>query len=282
MTGEPSEGLDVVRPRVVIYLRGSDDDSDTSHQRFICNEYARTHGWNVVETYDEGGGQSGGKLHRPMFDAMLHRLAEKRDVSTLLLYKYDRALRNTKELLELKSFTDSLGIALVSATQPIQTGTPEGNAYFTMGGAFAQLELDFASARIRDAYKHVLAEGGTRPSASWRAKAKPDVSARWGRPPGAKDKKPRKRRWFRKPAEAASPIETIRVADLQAEIRSLDTLVKDKEQAWLTMEAGEARGELLRQIENARRDRAARVAVIESFVLRRASSGGQKAGEGGP
>ncbi|HVL49543.1 MAG TPA: recombinase family protein [Candidatus Thermoplasmatota archaeon] len=175
-----------------MYLRGSDDESDTSHQRFLCLEYAARNGLHVDEAdvYDEGGGYSGKKLVRVRFDEMLHRIMEHRDVDAIVLYKFDRALRKIKYLLELKEFCERHGVALISVTQNIDTGTPEGKAFFAIGGAFAEMEWDMASQRIRDAYRHVLAEHGTRPSVSWRAKETPLVSARWGRKPGSKDKQP--------------------------------------------------------------------------------------------
>lgn len=255
--------------RCAVYLRGSADESDTSHQRYICLEYARREGYVVLEVYDEGGGQSGRKIHREKFDAMLRRIAEQKDVDVLLLYKTDRALRKAKELLELKSFCEQHGVILRAATQPIQTDNPEGKAFFTVGGAFAELEADFASVRIRDAYHHILGEHGTRPSVSWRSKDKPMVARKWGRPPGSKDKTPRKRRWWKKPAEAASPLETISVSQLQGELKSLDAEIAGLEHSFMQMAPGVERDRVLDAWKEKRQKRDMLANVITEMVVKR-------------
>lgn len=270
----------VAAARAVIYLRGSDEESDTSHQLFVCREFCNREGMTVLAVYDEGGGLKGGDIHRKQFDMMLRRIAEERDVDVLVIYKTDRALRRTKELLELKAFCDRNGVRLVGATQPIDTRTPEGKAFFVSMGAWSELELDFASVRIRDAYKHLLAEHGTRPSVSWRGALKPLVSQKWGRPPGARDKKPRVRRWFRKPPEAASPLETISVMDLQADMKRLEGEIAAEEARWVAMPPSPERDAVFAGIGDKRRQREARADVISAMMRNRSARPAMRSGGG--
>lgn len=78
-----------------------------------------------------------GSLELPGLQALLARL-QPGDV--LVVWKVDRLARSLRGLLDVADRIRHAGAALRSITEPIDTGTPIGEAFFQLLGVFAQLE----------------------------------------------------------------------------------------------------------------------------------------------
>jgi DNA invertase Pin-like site-specific DNA recombinase len=82
---------------------------------------------------------TGSQMDRPQLTAALEYL---RSGDTLVLWKLDRAGRNTRGVLELVEDLTRRGIGLKSVTEQINTTGPIGTAIMTVMLAFGSLERD--------------------------------------------------------------------------------------------------------------------------------------------
>lgn len=85
-----------------------------------------------------------GALHLPRLEALVSTLSPGDE---LVVYKVDRLARSLRALLTLQDRLSSLGVSLRSLTEPIDTGTPIGRAFFQLLGVFAELERNLIRER---------------------------------------------------------------------------------------------------------------------------------------
>jgi site-specific DNA recombinase len=123
--------------RAVLYLRVSsagqvNTDYDPEGisipaQRRRCVEKARELGVEIVDEYVEPGKSATAISKRPVFQAMMSRIKNQRDISYVIVYSTSRMNRNWMEngavLLELRK----LGVSMISATENIDD-SPLGEA----------------------------------------------------------------------------------------------------------------------------------------------------------
>ncbi len=136
--------------RTVIYVRlsvhrGAEDPSTSPEgQEAAGRAYCAAQGWtvhSVVTDLDVTGGAKGLRLDRP-------GIQELRDVGAerVVFLKIDRIARNTKDFLTLaEEFT------LVSVKEGLDMGTAMGRFVATILAAFAEMELEMISGRVKDA-----------------------------------------------------------------------------------------------------------------------------------
>ncbi|GAA5227260.1 recombinase family protein [Paeniglutamicibacter antarcticus] len=121
------------------YARVSTTDQDAALQTSALEAAGCTR----VFTDD---GVSGTKAERPQLTAMLDHL---REGDTVVIWKFDRLGRNTKNLLDLIETIEAKGCMFESLTERIDTAGPMGKAMLTIMSAFAQLERDQIVERTR-------------------------------------------------------------------------------------------------------------------------------------
>ena len=132
------------------------DESKTSldQQVAACEALAAAHGWEVASVYREEG-VSGAKpaedrieLQRLIADAR----ADQFDV--VLVHKFDRFSRSTREGLNvLHELEEGMGVRVLSASEDIDASTPPGKLFRSMLLQFA----DFERERIRErAWRNLL------------------------------------------------------------------------------------------------------------------------------
>ena len=157
--------------KIALYSRVSTADQTTENQVIRLKEYAEARGLKY-DTYTE---TMSSRKTRPIKAQLLSKLRAG-EYSGVIVYKLDRWGRSSTELiLELKEFTEK-GISFVSLTENLDFSTATGKLHFHILSAFSSFERDLISSRTREGLHRAKTQGKT-----------------LGRPPGAKDKKKRKK-----------------------------------------------------------------------------------------
>lgn len=150
----------------------STEEQTTENQRLILIEYAERRGFNY-EVFEE---VESTRNTRPLKQKLLGRLRAM-EFDGLLVLKLDRWARSLRELtLELEEI-HAKGVTFISLNDSIDMSTATGRLQFQILSAFAEFERNLISERTKEGLARARSQG-----------------KRLGRPPGSKDKKPRKRR----------------------------------------------------------------------------------------
>lgn len=109
---------------------------------------------------------TGTKANRPELNRMRDQL---RSGDTIVITRLDRLGRSTKDLLNLASDLQDIGVNLEVIEQNINTSSPEGKLFFTLVASFAEFEREIMRARTIDGLASARARGrigGRKPSMS--------------------------------------------------------------------------------------------------------------------
>src|SRR5881296_1553313 len=145
--------------RVALYARVStkNNGQDPQTQLIALREYASHRGFEIIDEYVDVG-ISGAKDRRPELDRLM-RDARRRKIDAVLVARFDRFARSTKELvLALEEF-QALGIDFVSLNESIDTSTPIGKFFFNVVAAFAEFERSIIRERVRQGVERARAQG---------------------------------------------------------------------------------------------------------------------------
>lgn len=144
-------------PRVALYARVSTTDQTPDNQLRDLREYARARGWTTVTEYVDHG-VSGTKERRPALDDLMAAVrARKLDV--VVVAAFDRFGRSTRHLVEALELFRHLGVEFVSLREQIDTGSPLGQAVFTIIAAISQLERSLIVERVKSGLRRARAQG---------------------------------------------------------------------------------------------------------------------------
>jgi DNA invertase Pin-like site-specific DNA recombinase len=134
--------------KAALYMRVSTrgHGQDTETQAIALREYASHRGFEIVEEYADRG-FSGAKERRPALDRLMEDARAKK-FDAVLVARFDRFARSTKHLITALEEFKALGISFASLAESVDTSTAMGEFFFTVLGAFAQLERNVIKERI--------------------------------------------------------------------------------------------------------------------------------------
>lgn len=153
--------------RVVGYVRISrnrEEETSTTTQAESIKAYCAAHGWLLVDIITEPGQSAfkASRSRRPGFRKAMGLIAAGA-ADTFMVWKLDRAARNTLDLL--KFVQEDLAVhdaQFVSVTESFDTSTPMGRAMLTIVAALAELESAQKQERALEWHEHRRANRMTR------------------------------------------------------------------------------------------------------------------------
>ncbi|MCM1277038.1 MAG: recombinase family protein, partial [Lachnospiraceae bacterium] len=146
--------------KTAIYLRRSKyDDKSLSIEAQLAECKAKLKEGEEYEVYCDNGISGKSAENRPEFMRMVEDV-RRGLISTVIIKKYDRFARNTKEFLSYVADFEAHGVAVISIQENFETLTPAGNTMRTVFAAFAEFERETIAGRIRDNYAYKARETG--------------------------------------------------------------------------------------------------------------------------
>lgn len=128
--------------KVAIYLRVSTQDQTVENQKLPLIEYCKRMNWQ----YDIFEEKESTRKTRPIQWELFNKLLKK-EYDGLLIYKFDRWARSTKELVEHMETLVERGVRVISYSENLDLDSSMGRAMLTIISAFAQLERDLIRER---------------------------------------------------------------------------------------------------------------------------------------
>ena len=136
--------------RVALYIRVSSADQMKNSSMDVQADRLKRHckeNKYLFRIYREKG-ESGYSTDRPEFQRMLQD-AEMGKFEMILVDKIDRLCRNIRDLVDVYSDLDELGVGIKSLSEPIDTIHPMGKYFLYQLGLFAEMERDWFRERSR-------------------------------------------------------------------------------------------------------------------------------------
>jgi DNA invertase Pin-like site-specific DNA recombinase len=131
-------------------------DQDPSVQEQPLRDLISQREWNLFRVYFDRA--SGAKERRPGLQALM-AAARRGELDVIVVWRFDRFARSVKQLiLALEEFR-ALGIDFVSHQEALDTGTPMGQAMFTIIAAMAELERSVIRDRVVAGMEHARQHG---------------------------------------------------------------------------------------------------------------------------
>lgn len=137
--------------KVACYIRVSTLEQAQSgysigEQKERLTKFCEANGWHVVDYYIDAG-HSGATLDRPELQRLISDIGR---YDTVAVLKIDRMSRNQKNFLYLiEDVFKKNGVAFVSMSEQIDSGTPMGNMMISIISSFAQLEREMITERMQ-------------------------------------------------------------------------------------------------------------------------------------
>jgi site-specific DNA recombinase len=149
--------------RVGLYMRVSSEeqrDRETIEiQREFLKQYCQLYGLEAAETYADDGVSGTIPLHeRPEGRRLLQDAKEGR-FGAVLIYKLDRLGRTLLVIVDAHDRLQEAGVALRSATEPIDTSNPSGRLIFQMLASFAEYDKENIAERTRGGLRRAFSRG---------------------------------------------------------------------------------------------------------------------------
>ncbi len=140
--------------KVAIYLRVSRTDQILDNQKLPLVKYCESKGYEY-EIFEE---KESTRKTRPVQWELYNKLLRK-EFDGLVIYKFDRWARSSKELINHIEALMEAGIFVFSYSEALDLNTSMGRAMFTVMSAFAQLERDIIRERTLAGLARAKAQG---------------------------------------------------------------------------------------------------------------------------
>jgi DNA invertase Pin-like site-specific DNA recombinase len=142
--------------RATIYARVSTREQNVDMQLIDLRGYAKARGLNVIQEYIDYG--SGSKNDRKNYLKLFDDV-RKRKTDIVLVWKFDRFARSTKELISALEEFRSIGVDFISFKENMDTTTHMGKILFTIISAFAEFEKAVLRERVVAGMEKARAKG---------------------------------------------------------------------------------------------------------------------------
>ena len=131
--------------RATIYARVSTREQNVDMQLIDLRGYAKARDLNVIQEYVDYA--SGSKNDRENYQKLFNDV-RKRKTDIVLVWKFDRFARSTKELINALEEFKNLGVDFISFKENIDTSTHMGKILFTIISAFSEFEKAVLRERV--------------------------------------------------------------------------------------------------------------------------------------
>ncbi|MEO7572944.1 MAG: recombinase family protein [Acidimicrobiales bacterium] len=156
--------------RAAIYTRISHDPTGeqtaTSRQEMSCRQLCEIRGWDVDRAFEDVDISAYSGDERPAF-IELRKAVVCGDIDIVVVWKLDRLVRRPVEFEAFWALAEEAGVAVVSATEPIDTSSEFGLAMVRVLIAMASMESATSGLRLRARYAQRV-HSGLPPNASQR------------------------------------------------------------------------------------------------------------------
>ena len=143
--------------KVAVYARVSTKEQDVNTQLEVLREVCQRQKYEVYYEYVDRG-ESGSKESRPAFDEMLKDMRA-RKFNCVMVYKLDRIGRSLPHLINLFTEFENKKVEFISATQNINTSTPEGKMFMRMLMVLAEYERELTVSRVKSGMDRARKQG---------------------------------------------------------------------------------------------------------------------------
>lgn len=147
-----------MKKKVAIYARISTNEKkqDLEVQLLPLREFCKNRGWEIAGEYCDmasGGSDSRGELKRLKEDAFCGKF------DIVLVFRFDRFARSTKQLVDALEEFKAQKIDFVSYSEQIDTTSPAGKALFSLISVFAEFENSIIRERVKAGLARAKAKG---------------------------------------------------------------------------------------------------------------------------
>ena len=142
--------------RVIIYARVSTKEQSVDMQLIDLRMYAKARRLEIIKEYIDYA--SGSRNDRENYLKLFNDV-RKRKTDSVLVWRFDRFARSTKELINALEEFNNLGVDFISYKENIDTCTPTGKILFTMISAFSEFEKSIIKERIIAGMEKAKAKG---------------------------------------------------------------------------------------------------------------------------
>lgn len=158
--------------KVALYVRVSTKDQTIKNQEILLKEYCERNNYQIYDIYKDKG-VSGSKTSRDGLNTMMNEMRQGY-FKTIIVWKLDRLGRSVQHLLTILAELKNRKVRLICTDMNIDTESPQGKFFFTVVGAFAELEREIIRERIHAGIYRARKEG----KHLGRAKGKKDSTPR--------------------------------------------------------------------------------------------------------
>lgn len=127
------------------------------NQKAKIRTYADLKDFELIGIIQDAG-VSAKNLNRPGAQEVL-KMARKKEVEAVIVYKLDRMFRSTIDALETTKMFDRWSIAFHSIQETLDTQSAMGRFFFTLTAALAEMERGIIGERTKAALKHKRVNG---------------------------------------------------------------------------------------------------------------------------